>query len=138
MALRNLAAEMARYQVRNTDIQSLLSCSEKTVTNKIAENSFFLLTKLSQFVINSFLVCSLNIFSPAKESKPERWLGKAACKPHRKRRGMREGVRTRMVEISAIRLVLTMTAIGLACFSLGMSVCNLIYTHTGSSKDKRK
>lgn len=41
MALRNLAAEMARYQVRNTDIQSLLSCSEKTVTNKIAENSFF-------------------------------------------------------------------------------------------------
>lgn len=41
MALRNLAAEMKRYQVRNIDIQTLLSCSEKTVTNKIAENSFF-------------------------------------------------------------------------------------------------
>lgn len=41
MGLRNLVAEMARYQVRNTDIQLLLSCSEKTVANKLSGSSEF-------------------------------------------------------------------------------------------------
>lgn len=33
--MRNLSAEMARYGVRNADIQDLLSCTDKTVRNKI-------------------------------------------------------------------------------------------------------
>ena len=33
--MRNLSAEMARYGVRNADIQNLLSCTDKTVRNKI-------------------------------------------------------------------------------------------------------
>lgn len=33
--MRNLSAEMARYGVRNVDIQNLLSCTDKTVKNKI-------------------------------------------------------------------------------------------------------
>lgn len=33
--MRNLSAEMARYGVRNVDIQNLLSCTDKTVRNKI-------------------------------------------------------------------------------------------------------
>lgn len=36
MPLNNLAAEMTRYHVRNIDIQNLLSCTDKTVTNKMA------------------------------------------------------------------------------------------------------
>jgi len=43
-----------------------------------------------------------------------------------------------MIEISIVRLVLGLIAVFLAGFSMGMSVCNLIYTHTGSSKNKRK
>lgn len=33
--MRNLSAEMARYGVRNVDIQNLLSCTDRTVKNKI-------------------------------------------------------------------------------------------------------
>ena len=33
--MRNLSAEMARYGVQNVDIQNLLSCTDKTVRNKI-------------------------------------------------------------------------------------------------------
>ena len=33
--MRNLSAEMARYGVSNNDIQSLLSCTDKTVRNKL-------------------------------------------------------------------------------------------------------
>ena len=33
--MRNLSAEMARYGVKNADIQKLLSCTDKTVRNKI-------------------------------------------------------------------------------------------------------
>lgn len=39
--MRNLSAEMARYGVSNTDIRSLLGCSGKTVTNKLAESTSF-------------------------------------------------------------------------------------------------
>lgn len=39
--MRNLSAEMARYGVSNTDIQALLGCSNKTVTNKLADNTSF-------------------------------------------------------------------------------------------------
>lgn len=33
--MKNLSAEMNRYGVRNVDIQSVLHCSDKTVTNKL-------------------------------------------------------------------------------------------------------
>ena len=33
--MRNLSAEMARYGVKNADIQKLLSCTDKTVRHKI-------------------------------------------------------------------------------------------------------
>lgn len=33
--MKNLSAEMARYGVSNIDIQNLLSCTDKTVRNKI-------------------------------------------------------------------------------------------------------
>lgn len=33
--MRNLSAEMARFGVTNSDIQAVLACSGKTVTNKI-------------------------------------------------------------------------------------------------------
>ena len=33
--MRNLSAEMARYGVSNNDIQALLSCTDKTVRNKL-------------------------------------------------------------------------------------------------------
>ncbi len=39
--MRNLSAEMARYGVSNMDIQSLLGCSSKTVTNKLSDNTAF-------------------------------------------------------------------------------------------------
>ena len=40
----NLSAEMARYGVSNMDIQSLLGCSSKTVTNKLSDNTAFSVT----------------------------------------------------------------------------------------------
>lgn len=39
--VRNLSAEMTRYGVSNMDIQALLECSSKTVTNKLTTNSSF-------------------------------------------------------------------------------------------------
>ncbi len=33
--MRNLAAEMVRYGVTNLDLQTVLSCSGKTVANKV-------------------------------------------------------------------------------------------------------
>ena len=39
--MRNLSAEMARYGGSNMDIQSLLGCSSKTVTNKLSDNTAF-------------------------------------------------------------------------------------------------
>lgn len=33
--MQNLVAEMARYGVKNSDIQDLLGCTEKTVRNKL-------------------------------------------------------------------------------------------------------
>lgn len=33
--MQNLLAEMARYNVSNADIQRILNCSAKTVTNKL-------------------------------------------------------------------------------------------------------
>lgn len=46
--MRNLAAEMTRYGVTNTDLQSVLACSAKTVTNK--------LTDVTEFSINEAFV----------------------------------------------------------------------------------
>lgn len=39
--VRNLSAEMARYGVSTTDIQALLGCSNKTVTNKLTDSTAF-------------------------------------------------------------------------------------------------
>ncbi len=39
--LRNLSAEMARFGVSNTDIQTILCCSSKTVTNKLNDSTEF-------------------------------------------------------------------------------------------------
>lgn len=39
--LYNLKAEMARNGVMNTDIQKLLGCTERTVTNKITGRTCF-------------------------------------------------------------------------------------------------
>lgn len=39
--MKNLSAEMARYGISNADIQELLGCSNKTVSNKLANNSSF-------------------------------------------------------------------------------------------------
>lgn len=39
--MRNLSAEMARYGVSNMDIQNLIGCSPKTVTNKLSDNTAF-------------------------------------------------------------------------------------------------
>lgn len=33
--MKNLSAEMVRYGVSTADIQSVLACSQKTVTNKL-------------------------------------------------------------------------------------------------------
>lgn len=33
--MKNLSAEMTRYGVKNTDIQTLLSCTDRTVRNKL-------------------------------------------------------------------------------------------------------
>lgn len=39
--MKNLSAEMARYGISNADIQSLLGCSNKTVTNKLTDSTTF-------------------------------------------------------------------------------------------------
>lgn len=39
--MKNLSAEMARFGVTNADIQNVLSCSVKTVTNKLNDNTEF-------------------------------------------------------------------------------------------------
>lgn len=39
--MKNLCAEMTRYGVSNYDIQSLLNCSLRTVTNKLTGETDF-------------------------------------------------------------------------------------------------
>lgn len=39
--MKNLVAEMKRYGISNSDIQSLLGCAEKTVRNKLSEETEF-------------------------------------------------------------------------------------------------
>lgn len=39
--MKNLSAEMTRFGVSNADIQSLLSCSDKTVRNKLSDITEF-------------------------------------------------------------------------------------------------
>lgn len=39
--MQNLAAEMARMGVTNADIQKILDCSAKTVTNKLSDVTAF-------------------------------------------------------------------------------------------------
>ena len=39
--LHNLKAEMARHGITNSDIQRLLGCTERTVTNKITGRTAF-------------------------------------------------------------------------------------------------
>ena len=43
--MKNLSAEMARFGVSNADIQAVLSCSSKTVTNKLNEKTEFSITE---------------------------------------------------------------------------------------------
>ena len=46
--MRNLEAEMKRYGVTIADIQSLLGCTEKTVRNKLNEDSPFTFRETSK------------------------------------------------------------------------------------------
>lgn len=39
--MRNLSAEMARFGISNADIQAVLSCSSKTVANKLNDATEF-------------------------------------------------------------------------------------------------
>lgn len=39
--MRNLSAEMARFGVSNADLQDLLGCTSKTVSNKLADTTEF-------------------------------------------------------------------------------------------------
>lgn len=39
--MKNLSAEMARFGITNSDIQAVLSCSGKTVTNKLNDATEF-------------------------------------------------------------------------------------------------
>ena len=39
--MKNLSAEMARFGVTNSDIRAVLSCSDKTVTNKLGDVTEF-------------------------------------------------------------------------------------------------
>lgn len=39
--MRNLRAEMARYGVSNTTLQSIMGCSHQTVVNKLNETTEF-------------------------------------------------------------------------------------------------
>ena len=68
--MRNLSAEMARYGVTNADIQRLLSCTDKTVRNKIGGMSEFSISEA--FKIRDTLVPSLRVeylFSSADEKE---------------------------------------------------------------------
>ena len=68
--MRNLSAEMARYGVTNTDIQRLLSCTDKTVRNKIGGLSEFSISEA--FKIRDTFFPSLRVeylFSSADEKE---------------------------------------------------------------------
>lgn len=39
--MKNLSAEMTRYGVSNTDLQNVMGCSSKTVTNKLNDMTEF-------------------------------------------------------------------------------------------------
>lgn len=39
--MKNLTAEMSRYGVSNYDLQAILDCSSKTVTNKLNDSTEF-------------------------------------------------------------------------------------------------
>ena len=39
--MKNLSAEMTRFGVTNSDIQTVLSCSRKTVINKLNDSTEF-------------------------------------------------------------------------------------------------
>ena len=68
--MRNLSAEMARYGVTNADIQRLLSCTDKTVRNKIGGMSEFSISEA--FKIRDTFFSSLRVeylFSSADEKE---------------------------------------------------------------------
>ena len=68
--MRNLSAEMARYGVTNADIQKLLSCTDKTVRNKIGGMSEFSISEA--FKIRDTFFPSLRVeylFSSADEKE---------------------------------------------------------------------
>ncbi len=68
--MRNLSAEMARYGVTNADIQRLLSCTDKTVRNKIGGMSEFSISEA--FKIRDTFFPSLRVeylFSSADEKE---------------------------------------------------------------------
>ena len=68
--MRNLSAEMARYGVTNADIQRLLSCTDKTVRNKIGGMSEFSISEA--FKIRDTFFPSLPVeypFSSADEKE---------------------------------------------------------------------
>lgn len=74
--LRNLSAEMARYGISNADIQTLLGCSNKTVTNKLTDNTAFSVGEAIKIRDTFFLgfassICShrQGIFSPARKTR---------------------------------------------------------------------
>ena len=68
--MRNLSAEMARYGVTKADIQRLLSCTDKTVRNKIGGMSEFSISEA--FKIRDTFFPSLRVeylFSSADEKE---------------------------------------------------------------------
>ena len=68
--MRNLSAQMARYGVTNADIQRLLSCTDKTVRNKIGGMSEFSISEA--FKIRDTFFPSLRVeylFSSADEKE---------------------------------------------------------------------
>lgn len=43
--MRNLKAEMVRYGMNNLDLQKILGCSERTVTNKLSGETEFTISE---------------------------------------------------------------------------------------------
>lgn len=69
--MKNLSAEMVRYGVKNSDIQKLLGCTEKTVRNKISEETEFSLPEAIKIKNEFFKGFSLEyLFASDKDSKP--------------------------------------------------------------------
>lgn len=67
--MRNLSAEMARFGVSNTDIQAILCCSSKTVTNKLNDSTEFSISEAIKLRDTLFPGLRLEyLFAPAAQT----------------------------------------------------------------------